>query len=306
MYSGYYDHVFLQLIQSYSNSFLDVLMLAVTYLGDPLFWLLIAAIILWSGREKEAFHLVNLLVFVVIFAGLLKFVFLRARPSATAFRVLMKEQIAYSFPSGHTAIISGIFGYLYKRTAMILTIGLIVSILLVGYSRLYLGVHFPSDIIGGIILGFFVGRINVKINKRFRKAKFKLTELEDELLLILIIVVTLILLFVIGDYADVALFLGFYAGFFIVKETRHQTTYLEGRNLMIKEVIGLGAIGIAFIPILMFPAMKMPFQFIIKFCVGLWISLLYPFIFEQILEARRSGVKVMLYNLLKIKERIKE
>ncbi|MFH1545508.1 MAG: phosphatase PAP2 family protein [archaeon] len=306
MYSGYYDYVFLHLIQSYSNSFLDSLMMAVTYLGDPLFWLLIAAIIYWSGREKEAFHLVNLLVFVVICAGMLKFFFLRARPSVTVFRVLMKEQLAYSFPSGHTAIIGGVFGYLYKRTAMILTIGLIAAVLLVAYSRLYLGVHFPSDIIGGIILGFFVGRINVKINKRFRKAKFRLTELEDELILVLIIVVTLILLFVIGDYADVALFLGFYAGFFIVKETKHQTTYLKGRNLIIKEVIGLGAIGIAFIPLLMFPYMRMPFQFIIKFCVGLWISLLYPFIFEQILESRRSGVKITIYKLLKIKERIKE
>jgi membrane-associated phospholipid phosphatase len=78
-----------------------------------------------------------------------------------------------SFPSGHTATAFTIFLltiYLFDRTKMIL-IGLLYA-MLCGYSRIYLGQHFPMDVGGGIIVAI----MTIEISKRLRKIKSDVTK----------------------------------------------------------------------------------------------------------------------------------
>ena len=92
----------------------------------------------------------------------MKYIFQRPRPDI-ALRLI--EESGYSFPSGHSmnCLVSyGILAYLLlrycenRKLAKLLSVGLCLIVILIGLSRVYVGVHFPTDVIGGWSLGIAV------------------------------------------------------------------------------------------------------------------------------------------------------
>ena len=107
-----------------------------------------------------------LMVFIgTSFAGLIKILFARKRPyneSLTIINYTHKQHNKitdiYSFPSGHTFSATLICLILLGKFPREFVFNIIA--VLVGFSRIFLGVHYPTDIIGGIIFGFLFFKIS--------------------------------------------------------------------------------------------------------------------------------------------------
>lgn len=138
---------------------------AVTHLGDPLVvtvLAVVAALACWLlGRRRDAVYLLAVRLVVVVLGYLLKEVVARARPS-------LPEPVAhaggYSFPSGHALGAAAMYaslavvaaGVLRRRWRPLLVAVAVVVPMAVATTRVLLGVHFPSDVAAGLVLGWAV------------------------------------------------------------------------------------------------------------------------------------------------------
>ncbi len=151
--------------------FADKIFLAVTFLGEAIFVLILAVLvsaILWHWRKKwQMFALWVIVVGSGVCIQIAKLIFHRARPSGA----LIVENSA-SFPSGHATIAIAFYGFLTylvfreikKYRALTLAISIVI-ILAIGLSRLYLGVHYLSDVLVGYLIGAVWLMIGIKIDK---------------------------------------------------------------------------------------------------------------------------------------------
>lgn len=168
-----FDKSFTTILQSlpYSNR----LMHGVTHLGDPSVLISIGATIFISAIWQKKPNLVNAMVLVAvasIFNAGLKAVLHRTRPD-TLYVTAMKFK-SYSFPSGHAfgaMIVYGLLAYLaYLHLPSPwnwICAGLLAMIIfLVGVSRVYVGAHFPTDVLAGWLLAFILLLLIIKTTLR--------------------------------------------------------------------------------------------------------------------------------------------
>ncbi|MFA6588529.1 MAG: phosphatase PAP2 family protein [Patescibacteria group bacterium] len=157
------DLVITQAIQSYQPGWLTAILKIFTYATIPA--VLVIIILAYLGFFHHHYAHQTKLKILLISAGnlltpLLKMFFARPRPTADLVQVFLHES-DYSFPSGHTIgiilFIAAIILLFYRKKSAFrfCLIGLCVLLtLIIPYSRIYLGVHWFTDILGGI---FFSG-----------------------------------------------------------------------------------------------------------------------------------------------------
>ena len=147
------------------NTFLDAVMPYITKLGDAgIVWIALALILLIPKKTRRtgAAIGVSLLLGVIIGNGILKNLIARTRPYDIANPVLSRSKLLvspptdYSFPSGHTLASFEAATALYKDHTVYGFLAFVLA-LLIAFSRIYLQVHYPSDVLGGAILGFLLG-----------------------------------------------------------------------------------------------------------------------------------------------------
>ncbi|MCX6799328.1 MAG: phosphatase PAP2 family protein [Candidatus Diapherotrites archaeon] len=282
-----FDNASLHAVQSAISEPLTWVMLGITFLGNPVFWVIVAALIYWKGKENESFFLMNLIVFTALVTGALKAAFLRQRPSPETFRVLGTDDFGqFAFPSGHSALIaaacSHYWGFLKKnqRLAFAILVGL------VAFSRLYLGMHFLSDVIAGIAIGLAIGKLNLLARNRLFHLNFRPSKLEDEIVLVGAVMLAVLGVFFLQPFPLSAALIGFYAGFFLFKEMGLEQARMHGRKSKAKYLCGfafLAAILVATgeIPLISIKTSNAE-QFALYLIAGFWISWLWPFLWEKI------------------------
>ncbi|MCP8970390.1 phosphatase PAP2 family protein [Ectobacillus ponti] len=155
------DHAGMQLAYTLRSHAVTVLAIGITHMGAGLFEGIVctAAALLFVWRKQwsaAALLLVNLAGVWLLNDGLKEW-FARVRPDE-AFRLVAAN--SYSFPSGHAmgaASFYGALAFLLARRYAAFRIGIwtggMVLVLLIGLSRVYLGVHYPSDVIAGFAMG---------------------------------------------------------------------------------------------------------------------------------------------------------
>lgn len=147
--------------QHFSNSFADKFMVFVTHCGDKGYIWIAAALIMCASRKYRRCGitlLFGLLAGVLIGNIVLKNLICRDRPCwiREIDDLLLAVPKDYSFPSGHT-LSSFLAATVIVRRHRRLGIAAFTAAALIAFSRMYLYVHFPTDIIGGAVVGSAIG-----------------------------------------------------------------------------------------------------------------------------------------------------
>ena len=165
----------LNLLQKLHTPAGDIFFVEITKLGDAgIIWIVLAiALIIFPKMRKYGLAmLAGLCIDVVLCNGILKNFVGRTRPCDVnaAVQLLISHPIDYSFPSGHTAAsFTTVAALYYSGDKTIWKLALVLAIL-IAFSRLYLYVHYPTDILGGIIVGTFAGFVGAQIMLRMKGA----------------------------------------------------------------------------------------------------------------------------------------
>lgn len=156
------------------NDGLTLILKAITELGGVAFTVLAGVLIFMFCKKNRWFITIDL-VEVTLVNQVIKHIIRRPRPNV----LRLVEESGYSFPSGHSMVSMAFYGIIiylvYKNVSnkylkWILIILLSLLILSIGFSRIYVGVHYFTDVAGGFLLGLAYLIIYINIyNKRIGK-----------------------------------------------------------------------------------------------------------------------------------------
>lgn len=167
----FYDRLIFQFINSGipRTDFFDTVFSIFSGIGDwGVVWIvfLIALYFIGKIRGKNTFFvlLFALCLSLLLSEFLLKNIFQRARPEVTLpfVHLLTKDPSTYSFPSSH-ATLAFAGAYVLSQGHKKLQLFYFLVAFLIGFSRIYLGKHYPSDVFVGAVVGLIVGVFSVKI-----------------------------------------------------------------------------------------------------------------------------------------------
>ncbi len=147
-------------LQEIHNPVLDKIMLFITSLGDDGWvWLAIGVICLCLKKHRKMGLqlLLSMLCTFILGNLILKNIFARPRPCDidTAVTLLLSRPHGHSFPSGHSinSMVAAVALFLNNKK---IGIPAVIVATLIGFSRLYLFVHFPTDVLGGFAIAILV------------------------------------------------------------------------------------------------------------------------------------------------------
>lgn len=168
-----FDEIIYNFLLTHRNNILNNFFKLITNLGSAIFLMLLTIICIIFIKDKKYKIMIPINLFIT--AGLnvlLKNLFVRPRPNE--FRLI--EETGYSFPSGHAMVSTAFYGLLIyiaykkidnKKIRNTICVLLAVLITLIDISRIYVGVHYASDVIGGTCLSIaylivFIEIMNLK------------------------------------------------------------------------------------------------------------------------------------------------
>lgn len=164
-----WDLSILDTLQGCRTPFLDKFLSAITHLGDHgYFWIVFALVLLCIPRTRKLGVCVALalLLDLLLCNIILKPLIARPRPYALReITLLISPPGDYSFPSGHAAAAFAATSALALRRSR-LTVPVLILALVIAFSRLYLYVHYPTDVFAGILIGSLCGLMSWAICKR--------------------------------------------------------------------------------------------------------------------------------------------
>ena len=270
----------IKFIQSFTSPFLDGFFQTVTMLGEEYFYIVILALVFWCINKRYGYKLSFAFLFSGVVNGVVKSIVNAPRPIGTeGIRSLRVETATgTSFPSGHTQNITSFLVSLMKqlRRVWVYVIGAVL-ILLVAVSRLYLGVHWPADVLGGIAIGALAVIL--------ADAAFEFAESRHMkwMHLILLIPVTAAVI-IWNDSADLVKTAGTFSAFLIGYSIESRWINFDTKAPLAKQAVKF-IMGIA-VTLALKEGLKMlfpegsVFDFLRYLVIGLWITVGAPMVFN--------------------------
>ncbi len=297
------DLTIIESIQSVRTPFFDYVFNVLTHMGDIAFFIVVFAIFFWIYDKKFAVNFALNYGIISIFNSLaLKNIFRRTRPlyNSSKFPPYSGYPTSYSFPSGHSAAIGSISAYtMYetiakknKKAFNILLPLSIVSCLIVGFSRMYLGVHYLTDVLVGLAIGWGVSYVLFRFVKITNEKNYKW---------FLIIVPVYIVLLIVMDSDTISMFGSFAASVvlgIVIENKFIQYDIKKYSNIWLKLLIGISILGVIAIGFYFVPNNK--YLFALEYILyGLATTTLVPYIFSKL-----KGKDKMITNSEKETEKL--
>jgi undecaprenyl-diphosphatase len=157
------------------NSVFNVIFGLITHLGSTFAMVFICVALYWLGYKKEAALIFATVVIGTIVLAPLKVIFNRPRPYTTLSVITpIDYESGPSFPSGHSERVFALAAvFPSKRSLRVLFPYLLAAA--VAFSRVYVGVHYPLDIIVGSIIGLVVGKVTLRWQGKILEVASRLT-----------------------------------------------------------------------------------------------------------------------------------
>jgi membrane-associated phospholipid phosphatase len=279
----------LKAIQSFSNPFLDKLFELATMLGEDYFFIIVIALFYWCFNKGFGYKLAFVYLTGGAFNTIIKEIIRFPRPIGYEGIKSSRLETAggYSFPSGHTQQSTSLFTTLmitFKKRWLYI-VGAI-AILMVGLSRMYLGVHWPTDVAGGLIIGILWTIFAIKA---FDWAKDK----NKPMLLGVLVIPMLICMFFFQTstyYKAVGSLATLWIGYII------EDKYIgyEAKAVWWKQIIkfAIGFLGLILIRVYIKKILPISIfsDFVRYALMGIWMTVIAPLVYRiSHLEERISG-----------------
>lgn len=234
----------LRAIQGIANPVLDIVMECVTMIAEPVFLMAVFCAVYWCFDKRRGRFLAAAVCASVCLNGVVKDWVKAARPIGETGILSRRVETAtgYSFPSGHTqnaaSFCSALFLIAEKAWQRVI---LVILPLLVGFSRLYLGVHYPTDVLGGLVFGILASMLIhdlLIVRENLRAALLVMAALGLAALML-------------GETADTfksaGLMAGAVAGLALEEKlVRFSTAGITRRNRILRLACGMALVGCAY------------------------------------------------------------
>lgn len=296
--------LFLQNLRESVGNIFDDIMLLITALGEPTIAFLILGAVYWCLDKKSGQFMCLNVTFGCALNQFLKNLFHVNRPWIRDERIHPVEKAlagasGYSFPSGHTHLSTAIYGALglslWKRKAKAAATICWTTLVLIGFSRNYLGVHSPQDVITawvtGIIIILILDKVldwtDKKVNRDIYVAAAGCT--------LIILMVT-----IVGNFSYAGAGIGFLIGWVV---ERHFIRFDIGKSLTDKCIrFAIGGAGIWYFLKVFKSTLKLCMEktmadMISMFVMAIFITAVYPFFFCK-KDRHKTGIIISILMII--------
>lgn len=273
-------------IQQMHGPVIDNISRAITFMGDEGFYLLFLPLIFWCVDFGEGARLTVLFLLSSYLNICLKDLFRQPRPFDLNPNVGLSPEEGYGLPSYHaqSAVVVwvGLSAWAHKRWLWIVGI---VLIILVGFSRIYLGLHFPTDVLAGWAIGGVLLGIYLVVQPRVEGRLVRL-DLGMQTLLALAIPLVLLLIHPAKDTTSaMAALAGVGVGLALMQRYLSFNARGPWWQRAVRFFIGVGVIFALYLGLkVVLPGEESVLYLVFRFChywlIGLWISFGAPWLFK--------------------------
>lgn len=273
----------LQFLSNIRSPLLNKVFEIITISTETVILLLVMAIVYWCFDKKLGQKLGFVLLLSMTTNGFVKNLVKASRPFERGVVEPLRKHTAtgYSFPSGHTqaATTFWVVWMAYINKKWLYYIGIII-IALIGLSRIYLGVHWPIDVMAGIGFGILSVIVGQYIFERINSLEGKILLLGGWLLLFS----TMFLKFDADYIKAIGGMTGFLIGYWLEQRYIGFSTKASFKIQIIKAVTGILGLGVIYGGLkFLFPD-HMIFSFIRYGLVAMWIVAGGPYVFSRIFK----------------------
>ncbi|ADK04857.1 hypothetical protein IGW_02600 [Bacillus cereus ISP3191] len=272
------DMLFLEWMTSLEGSVLTAFLKLVSIIANETLYLIVISISYWCISKRKAFHMIVMLCFSGYIGIMVKEFMKIPRPyTYDGIEALYEKSAAgYSFPSTHVQLSTTFWGsfMILCKKRIVWIIG-IIFIILVAISRLYLRVHWLSDIIGAVLFSVIVVYLYKKVTMELSDRKF--------ILLQRIILAVSLIMYVMTSQVDNLKLLGVLTGSTIgIMLENHFINMNESNDFKMQVVKTV--LGLSIMLIMQFILKKViPDMYYLRYAVtGITITFLCPFIFHML------------------------